>query len=308
MNRCPITYELCGSALYSEKGLKHLSRNLKTLLKFPYTAKEQIELATHLATKISIQGVQPKLSVRLDTPRGVFCPVEKGGTYILKPPHQIYEELPQNEDLTMKLADVVEIETAFHGLIFNVDDSLTYFIKRFDRISRNHKVSVEDFSQLLGYERDTKYESSMEKLIPLIHEHCTFPLLEKAKLFRRILFSFLVGNEDMHLKNFSLIRRKNMVELSPAYDLINSSIVLKSPQEIALPLRGKKSKLSRADLIDYFGIERLMLPTVIMDQELSVFSNAFPSWEALITNSFLSQKLQGRYLALLKERKNRLAL
>lgn len=127
--------------------------------------------------------------------------VELGGTFILKPPHPIYDELPQNEDVTMRLAKSVGIEVPFHGMIYNIDDSLTYLIKRFDRLPRGHKVATEDFSQLMGHSRDTKYESSMEKLIPVIEKHCTFPLLEKMKLFRRTLFNFLVGNEDMHLKN-----------------------------------------------------------------------------------------------------------
>src|SRR5208282_995547 len=116
-----------------------------------------------------------------------------------------------------------------------------------------HKVGVEDFSQLLGHTRDTKYESSMEKLIPVLEKHATFPLLEKIKLFRLVLFNFLVGNEDMHLKNFSLIRDKQRVELSPAYDLINTTIAIHAKEEIALPLRGKKSRLTSTDLIDYYG-------------------------------------------------------
>lgn len=306
MNRCPITYEACGDALYAEKALKRFSRTLRVLHKFPHTASEQIELATHLASKLSIQGVQPKLSVRLDVAKGEFCVVECDGNYILKPPHQFYEELPQNEDLTMKLADAAGIETAFHGLIYNIDDSLSYFIRRFDRGPRNHKVAVEDFSQLMGFARDTKYESSMEKLIPVIEQYCTFPIVEKTKFFRRTLFNFLVGNEDMHLKNFSLITRNNLVELSPAYDLVNSTIVLRSPEELALPLHGKKSRLTRSDFVNYFGKERLKLPQSVIDQEISSLTASFPAWERLIQTSFLTTKMREKYLILFRERRGRL--
>ena len=199
MNRCPITYELCEDQKYSKNGLRLLSRKLTQLNDFPFTSKEQLELALQLATKISIQGVQPKLSVRLNVANAIFEIVEKGGTFILKPSHQIYEELPQNEDVTMRLAKTIGLEVPFHGLMYNCDQSLVYFIKRFDRLPRGHKIAVEDFSQLMGHSRDTKYDSSMEKLIPVIEKHCTFPLLEKIKLFRLIVFNFLIGNEDMHL-------------------------------------------------------------------------------------------------------------
>jgi len=306
MSRCPITYELCESEKYSKNGLKLLSRNLKNLNDFPYTAKEQIQLASQLAAKLSIQGVQPKLSLRLNVAKEEFEVVEKGGRYILKPPHQTYDELPQNEDLTMRLAEIVDIEIPLHGMIYNIDGSLSYFIKRFDRLAKNQKVGVEDFSQLLGFTRDTKYESSMEKVVSVIEKHCTFPVIEKLKLFRLVLFNFLVGNEDMHLKNFTLIRHENKVELSPAYDLLNTTIVLQAKEEIALPIRGKKSKLSRTDLIEYFGSERLGLAHVVLKQELLKFEQSLPTWIELINQSFLSQKLRDCYLELIQQRWKRI--
>ncbi len=306
MNRCPITYELCEEQKYSKKGLQALSRYLTNLRDFPFTAKEQIQLATQLASKLSIQGVQPKLSVILSIKQEKFEIAEKGGTFILKPPHPTYEELPQNEDLTMKLAKEVFIDIPLHGMIYNIDGTLSYFIKRFDRLPRKRKLAVEDFSQLLGYSRETKYESSMEKVITVIEKHCTFPSLEMVKLFRLVIFNFLVGNEDMHLKNFSLINQQNKIQLSPAYDLLNTTIVLKSSEEIALPIRGKKSKLNRFDLIDYFGQERLHLPEGIINQELARFEEALNQWTKLIANSFLSQDLKTRYEHLIQQRWQRL--
>ncbi len=306
MNRCPITYEFCNAQEYDSNGLKLLSKDLKNLKHFPFTPKEQRELALHYASKISIQGVQPKLSVKLNVSKEEFETVEKGGTFILKPPHQIYNELPENEDITMRMARLLGIETPLHGMIYNSDSSLTYFIKRFDRLPNNNKVAVEDFSQLLGYSRDTKYESSMEKLIPVIEKHCTFPVLEKIKFFRLTLFNFLVGNEDMHLKNFSLIRRNDKVELSPAYDLLNSSIHLKSKEEIALALRGKKNKLNRSDLFDYFAMTKLGLSTQTLDDEMVKFTQAYPQWLLLLECSFLSPKQKANYKDLLQNRWQRI--
>lgn len=306
MNRCPITYELCGNQKYSIQGLKLLSKNLKDLKDFPYSSKEQIQIALQLATKLSIQGVQPKLSVILNTSKELFEIVEKGGKFILKPPHNIYDQIPENEDLTMKLAKVARIEVPIHGMIYNKDASLSYFIKRFDRLAKNQKVAVEDFSQLLGFSRDTKYEASMEKVVSVIEKHCTFPTIEKLKLFRLIIFNFLIGNEDMHLKNFSLIRRNDKIELSPAYDLLNTTIVIQAKEEIALPIRGKKNRITRADLINYFGMTRLSISETLLEEEILRFEQSLDLWQKLIKQSFLSQESQQRYQALIQERWQRI--
>lgn len=301
MNRCPITYELCGNKKYTQKGLQLLSKSLKNLKDFPYTAKEQIQMAARYASKLSIQGVQPKLSVILNVKKEELEVVEKNGRFIIKPPHHLYEEVPQNEDLTMRLAKIVGIETPFHGMIYNIDGSLSYCIKRFDR-SRNRKIAVEDFSQLLGYSRETKYESSMEKVASVIEKHCTFPVIEKLKLFRIMIFNFITGNEDMHLKNFTLIRNENKIELSPAYDLLNTTIIMKAKEEIALPVRGKKKKLNRNDLIDYFGMDRLGLSESILRNELLRFENSLSEWNILINNSFLSENMRIQYQNLIADR------
>ncbi len=206
----------------------------------------------------------------------------------------------------MRLASRVGIEVPFHGMIYNVDGSLSYFIQRFDRLPKGKKLGVEDFSQLLGFSRETKYEASMEKIIPVIEKHCTFPRLEKIKLFKRVIFNFLVGNEDMHLKNYTLIRRDDKVELSPAYDLLNTTILLKATEEIALSIRGKKSRLTKEDLIDYFGCERLQISEIILQKELESFKRVSIYWKELLDQSFLSVKMRQSYKELVQERFDRL--
>ena len=232
--------------------------------------------------------------------------VARGGNYLIKPQSADYEELPQNEDLTMKLADTVGIHTPPHGLVYCSDGSLSYFIKRFDRKNKGEKIAVEDFAQLAGVSRDTKYDFSMEKIIPIIEKLCTFPLIEKKKLFLLTLFSFLIGNEDLHLKNFSLIHQGQKTEFSPAYDLVNSSIVIKTTEELALPLNGKKSRFNRADFVDYFGKERLKLSTEIIREILVRLDSSFGEWKDLIGVSFLSTPKKNAYLDLLKNRHSRI--
>jgi serine/threonine-protein kinase HipA len=308
MNRCPITYKDSGDRKYSAEGLRKLSSRLKTLYDFPYSAEEQVKESVARASKMSIQGVQPKLSVRLSIKNCIFEIVDRGGNYIFKPQTPNYSQVPENEDLTMRLAKLIGIEVPLHGLIYSIDGSLTYFIKRFDRVGRNKKVPLEDFAQLSGLDRDTKYSSSMEKLIPIIDKFCTFPTIEKLKLFNLTLFSFLVGNEDMHLKNFSLISRNLKVELSPAYDLLNSTIVLNSAEELALPLNGKKNRLNKDDFLHYFAQERLELLPKTIAQCTSRISMAYPRWIELIQKSFLSDDMKKIYLRLLNERYHLLEL
>jgi len=303
MNLCPITYTLCGESRYSEAGLKLLGTGLRTLKDLEYTAEEQRKEAFNRAAKMSIQGVHPKLSAILSIKDGKFILVDKGGRYILKPQHQSYTQLPENEDLTMKLANEIGLEIPIHGLLWSKDNTLTYFIKRFDRKGQNDKVPIEDFSQLAGLSRDTKYDDSMEKIVKLIDDYCTFPAIEKVKLFKLVIFNYLIGNEDSHLKNFSIITDDNQIRLSPCYDLVNSTIILKEQdEEIALPLKGKKKHLTRNVLVNYFGIERCELTEKSIEKVLETISLAIPKWKTLIDISFLSKVMKGKYLDLLDGR------
>jgi serine/threonine-protein kinase HipA len=309
MNVCPITYEPCGDKKYSAKGLKLLSSTLEDLNDLPLTQEEQLKEAASRAVKMSIQGVQPKLSARLKVKEKLFEVVDRYGDYILKPQSNFYPEVPENEDLSMRLAHIAGIEIPLHGLVYSIDGRFTYFIKRFDRYGKKKKRSLEDFAQLAGKSRETKYDFSMEKIVAILDEYCTFPVIEKVKLFRLTLFNFLIGNEDMHLKNYSLIARNNKVELSPGYDLLNTTIALPNVQEeIALPLAGKKRNLNYKVLINYWGKERLGLNDVVINQVVSTFTKVRDEWERIINISFLSQKMKGNYLELLNSRRERLKL
>lgn len=302
MSRCPITYETISEGRYSRKALHKLSPKLDELLDLPYSVEEQIHEAETRATKMSIQGVQPKLSVKLNVKGKVFEVVDTGGRFILKPQNQLYRCLPENEAITMHLASAVGIETPFHGMIYAKDGTLTYFIKRFDR-QGYRKRALEDFAQLAGLSRVTKYNYSMERLVPILEQHCTFPKLEKLKLFRLTLFNYLVGNEDAHLKNFSLIRLNQKVQLSPAYDLLNTTIVMKVTEELALPLNGKKNNLNRNLFFNYYAIDRLNLTERVIDQVDQEFRSSIDSWKALIEKSFLTEELKQEYWEVISQRR-----
>lgn len=303
MNRCLITYEPCGAAKYSEKGLKMISAKLTGLNDLPYTASELRREAANRSRKLSIQGVQPKLSASISVVDQEFKVVDQFGTYIIKPQNDIFPQLPENEDLTMRMAKILGINVPFHGMVYGKDGSLSYFIKRFDRYGKGKKYATEDFAQLTGNTRDTKYRFSMEKLVPIIEEFCTFPVVEKVEFFKRIVFCFVTGNEDMHLKNFSLITKNGKTTLAPAYDLLNSSIAIKSPEEeIALTLKGKKSNLKASDFTDYYAKERLQLNEKTIESILQDMFKAKQKWKELISISFLSDDMKERYFNMLEHR------
>lgn len=307
--RCLITNEpWAGPGPYSPEGLRLLDRKLTSLAPLPHTREQLLEEAAARAAKMSIQGMQPKVSTVLRVTNGRMEVVDNGGRFIVKPPHLIYPELPENEALTMSLAETVGIEVPVHGLLLNADNTRSYFIRRFDRQGWG-KLPVEDFAQLSGASRDTKYDSSTERLIEVIDRFCTFPTLERLKFLDRLLFAFLTGNEDMHLKNWSLITRDDKVELSPAYDLLNSTIPnSKSREELALPLGGRKSNLRAKLFWGYLAGDRLGLSAAQVGQARKRFAEASATWPDRITNSFLSAEMKDRYLALLGERRERLGL
>ncbi len=310
--RCPLSYDspAPGEGPYSIAGLKRLHPRLRRLEPLPYTGEELLHEAATRMEKMSIGGVQPKVSAILNVRAGRFRLTDTGGTYILKPNNPLFPEVPQNEDLTMRMAAAAGVNVPAFGLVYTRDDRLCYVIRRFDRLSGNRKMAVEDFAQLLGLSRETKYESSMENVAHVIERFCTFPAVEKIELFRRLLVAFLTGNEDMHVKNFSVLTDQTGVcRLSPAYDLVNTTIVLKRARdELALPLRGKRSNLERRDLIDYFGRERLGLRDAVIARVLKDITEAQEAWGMLLSRSFLSEDRKTAFARLLVERRAVLAM
>lgn len=214
--------------------------------------------AQEMVGKMSISGVQPKLSVRLaDKDNEPHLEITgEGGQYILKPQVQAFANLPENEELCMTLAQDLGIDVPGHCLVRLKDKSLAYVVKRFDRQGRR-KIHQEDFAQIL--EKKDKYNGSVEEIGRKLKETSEVPGLDVQLFFERVVFNFLIGNGDAHMKNYSVIyNEEGLVRLAPAYDLVCSRIVI--PEELnesALTVNGKKSRIKRNDmdlLADYFGI------------------------------------------------------
>jgi len=307
MRKCPLSY-LNVEDRYHPPALRRVNPRLTDLADLDFTSQELMEEVTARAHKLSIQGVQPKLSARLNLQEQCFELVDRHGQFILKPQNPHFKNLPENEDVTMRLAKTVGLEVPDHGLIYAKDGQLTYWIRRFDRAGRNQKLPLEDFAQLAGASRHTKYRSSLEQVAQVLDQFCTFPRVEARKLFKLLLFCFLTGNEDQHLKNFSLLVKDSKVQLSPCYDLLNSTIVLKSPrEESALPLAGKKSRLKKDDFLEY-AKARLRLNEPVTRSVLDELSAALDSWADILGSSFLPVEARDRYHELIQKRRRRLGL
>jgi serine/threonine-protein kinase HipA len=278
-----------------------------------YTLDQMGELAASaLQRSVSVPGVQPKLSLTLinDTiadDRKVRLTVvgALGGNYIFKPPHKDYPEMPQNEHLTMRIAEAFGIPVVLSSLIRLSSGEVAYITKRIDRTDDGEKIHMLDMFQIV--EAFDKYKSSMEKVGKALTMYSDNTLLDLLYFFELTIFSFLFGNNDMHLKNFSMITKNNLWGLAPAYDLLNVAIINPADtEELALTLDAKKSKFTLAHF-EQFGIKLGLHPRQI-NGSFKRFSNNLELVMSWIEKSFLSEEYKQKYKALLEGRYKRLGL
>ena len=269
-----------------------------------YRREELDALAAQvIQAQTSLTGVQPKLSLNLHKHEGSnrLTIVGLWGDFIFKPQTDAYPELPENEDLTMHLAEATRIKVVPHSLIHLADGSLGYITRRIDRTKKGEKIDMEDMCQLTLHPTEYKYKSSCEQIAKAIAAYSSTPRLDLVNFMQVLLFSFVTGNNDMHLKNFSLYRPKALYQLSPAYDLLNVAIANpKDKEEMALPINGKKAQIKLADFLkasDTMGIEQRVTLGLI-----NGLRNAMPAWIDLINNSFLSDEMKQSYLDLISRR------
>jgi serine/threonine-protein kinase HipA len=284
----------------------------KTPPQLPYSLDQMAELAKNeVQRSVTVPGVQPKLSLSVvkgtmgDKNTGRLTIVgAMGGNYIFKPPSEHYPEMPQVEHVTMRIAGSYGIPTVKSSLIRLQSGELSYITKRIDRTGKGKKIHMLDMFQIL--EAFDKYKSSMERIGKALGEHSGNTLLDQVYFFELTVFCFLTGNNDMHLKNFSMIDNGDGWSLSPAYDLLNVTIINPNDtEELALTLEGKKKKLKR----EHF--ERMATGLGLSRRQTdNVFARLFrnrPLAEEWLASSFLSNDLKEKYLAVLAERYDRLA-
>lgn len=268
-----------------------------------YSLQDFPLIAQEMAGQMSISGVQPKISVSLDKKTKSIQKAPTGGTFILKPQNDRFPNLPENEDLCMKLAELYRIEIPPHALIRLRDGSLAYLVKRFDRLPDETKLHVEDFTQILEI-RD-KYAGSYEKIGKGILKFCDNNYLDLTYFLERLLVCFVIGNGDMHAKNFSLMTTaKTEIILSPAYDLISSKLVIPSEPDLSLTLNGKKNKLRRKDFLA-FGLS-LGLSQKAIENSLARLLSLEGEFRGWIEHSFLPSEQREKLIQIMGERLRRI--
>ena len=265
-------------------------------------AKEAVELS------VTVPGVQPKLS--LGWIKNMLADGHSGrltimdaleGLYILKPQNAQYEQMPENEHLSMKLAELFKIAVVPANMIRLASGELCYITRRIDRKKDNSKIHMIDFLQIL--ELEDKYLGTMEHLGKTIGELSANTLMDKLRFFELTLFNFIIGNNDMHLRNFSMLLSDMGWLLSPAYDLLNVKIILpKDDEDTALLLGGKKKNFNKG----YF--DRFGAVLKLNDKQINSVYKRLDNWLTkavkLIDASFLNEQNKLQYKKLIIEHVN----
>ena len=276
---------------------------------FPYKHSEIKDLAKEVVrSQTAVTGVQAKLSMDIEKLQheSRFTIVGLWGRYILKPQTELYNSLPELEDLTMHLAEVVKIQVVPHTLVRFADGKLCYLTRRVDRTLKGGKIPMEDMCQISEKLTENKYKGSHEQIAKLILRYSSAPKLDLALFWEIVLFSWITGNSDMHLKNFSMYSPiPNNYQLSPAYDLLSTLLVLPSDtEELALTLNARKKKIKLQDFVT--AVSNSGLDEKVFQNMLKKFRAAEDEWYDWIERSFLPQEMKTAYIQLIKERMNRL--
>lgn len=307
MNYClACNKELEGNLKYHESCLKSFWQEDTFVLKLDYELSKMEELAKENVTQqVIVTGVQPKLSL------GFTAGEEKNrltivgalnGRYILKPPFELYPQMPEIEALSMLLTQACGIDTVPFLLIPMKSGELAYLTRRIDRTAKDEKYPMEDACQFTERLTEHKYRGSYEQIAKAIIAYAQNPLLEVVKFYQQVIVSFLIGNNDMHLKNFSLIAFKNnQYQLAPAYDMVAVKLLIPEDQEeLALNLNGKKRKLKRKDFNE--AMAKAHIPEKAIENLWKRIEKGMQNWNELITNSFLSNMTKKILLELIETR------
>lgn len=269
-----------------------------------YTRAQMDELAAQvIRSQTTLTGVQPKLSLNLDKHKDSqkLTIVGLWGDYIFKPQTERFAMLPEIEDLTMHLAEIAKIKIVPHTLIRMKDGSIGYLTKRIDRKADGEKIAMEDMCQLTERQTEHKYRSSYEQIGKAIRKYSTNAQLDMVDFLELVYFSWLTGNNDMHLKNFSLYSPAGEPMLTPAYDLLNAAI--SNPvddKELALNLNGKKKRMKDADFRNAY--RTCGVPEIVFDRVKKKYVDLLPKFEEEIHASFLSDEIKTLYIELLHRR------
>lgn len=257
-------------------------------------------LALAMVGHTALSGIQRKVSLGLTGKSSTLQVAVEGARYILKPQSQAYPFLPENEHLTMRLAELVGIDVPPCALVTLQDGSRAYIVKRFDRSQQGTKRHQEDFCQLSQRSPKDKYAGSAEQCAKLVLRYASEPLVESARLFRLLVFTWWTGNGDMHLKNFSLLRGEDgRYRLSPAYDLLCTRLVIPD-DTLALSVSGNKKNITARQWMTLASV--CELPERAARRVFQELAEAPDDAQKLVQASPLPDDMKSEYVKLLFQR------
>ena len=304
MSQCPITYEICSPDKYSSAGLKKLHRGLTTM-----KLLDETTIQGHPATNFEINWTKPWAFGEIPTGSGQMEIRSKKSRFILLPPAKPTPQTSENIDLSTRLAEICGIKTAFHGMLFNMDQTLTYFVE-IPRDNRpNKSFALTKSTDALKSLKKPLNIGTVEGLIDVIENYCTFPVVEKYQLFQRILFSWLTGYESQSWKDYFLFKQASKTTLAPPLFFINSILIDgRQEREMGLSIQGKYTAFTAEDFKDLLGREILSLSKEAIDHIFLRFKASYSPCRQLVLNSFLSEELKDHFLDVLVGRFSRLRL
>ena len=314
MAKCLYCYkELTGGDKDFHKSCSKKMFGTPTVPELPYTRENLTDLAKEvIRSQTTLTGVQAKLSLDISKERsaesGRFTIVGLWGRYILKPQTDLYSHLPELEDLTMHLAELAKMAVVPHSLIRFADGELCYITRRIDRTATGEKLAMEDMCQLTERLTEHKYKGSYEQIAKAIARFSSVPKLDLVNYWEQVVFSWITGNADMHLKNFSLFsKQQGVYQLTPAYDMLSTALVMpEDTEELALTLNGKKKKIRHSDF------EVAMLASGLDEKVIANIFNKFlkvrDKWSAFIDDSLVPDAMKAAYKSMINTRFSNLSL
>ncbi len=294
---------------YHPDCLKSFWQEDPTVYELDYELSQIEELAKeNVAQRVIVTGVQPKLSLGFtqeNNPRLTIVGA-LNGRYILKPPFSEYPQMPETEALSMLLAQACGIDTVPFLLIPLKDGHLAYLTRRIDRDAKGNKSAMEDACQFTERLTEHKYRGSYEQIAKALIAYSQNPLFDVVRFYEQVIVSFLIGNNDMHLKNFSLIAKDGTsYSLAPAYDMISAQVLIPDdPEELALTLNGKKRKISKADF--NIAMAKARIPQKAIENLWGRILGGAKKWPSIIDESFLKEAQKKKFNTLIEERANQI--
>ncbi len=305
----------CQKPLSSEEELYHLNclksfwQEDTPVFELDYELSQIEELAKeNVAQRVIVTGVQPKLSLGFTQENNSRLTIvgALNGRYILKPPFSEYPQMPETEALSMLLAQTCGIDTVPFLLIPLKDGHLAYLTRRIDRDAKGNKFAMEDACQFTERLTEHKYRGSYEQIAKAIIAYSQNPLFDVVRFYEQVIVSFLIGNNDMHLKNFSLIaKNEKSYSLAPAYDMISAQLLMPDdPEELALTLNGKKRQISKADF--NMAMTKARIPQKAIENLWGRILGGAKKWPSIIDESFLKEVQKKKFNTLIEERANQI--